>query len=257
MSDRMAELLEANDVIYGIISRDPTPVEIELIAQAGYNVVWVDMEHAPFDPKEVVRLCRTIGHLGMAALVRIVEVTRTQVQMLLDGGVHNLLAPDVRNERQAAELVRLGKYPPIGERGVASTSGAYDYDIGADVRKTLAEANASTHLMIQIESDEGLGNLDAMCAIEEIDMVTVGPADWSIGLGLYGPEKVTIMAEKTDAVITKAVAAGKITAMTTTDPEQASRYIRMGVRMLFTGVDVKFKRAAYAGVLAGLKSRGE
>ena len=254
MSDRMLELLNENDVLYGIICRDPSPIEIELIAQAGYHVVWVDMEHAPFDPSEVVRLCRTILHLGMAPLVRIVELTRTQVQILLDGGVHNLLLPDIRSARHAAEFARLAKYPPLGERGVSSTSGAYDYRLGSDVEKTLAEANTATHLMVQVESDEGLESLDAICAIDGIDMVTVGPADWSIGLGLFGPEKGPIMDEKTDAVITKAHAAGKVTAMTTSDPKAAERYVRMGVRMLFVGVDLNLKRAAFTDAIEGLRS---
>jgi len=255
--DHLSQLLDENRVIYGIISRDPTPIEIELIAQAGYHVVWLDMEHIPFNPAEVARLCRTIVHLDMVPLVRIVELTRTHVQLLLDGGARNLLLPDVRTAAQAAELVRLGKYPPVGQRGVSSTSAAYDYNLGDDVAKTLREANSATHLMVQVESDEGLSNLDAICAVEGIDMVTVGPADWSIGLGLYGPEKAPIMAEKSDAVLAKALSAGKVTAMTTADQEQARGYIQKGVRILFAGVDINFKRRVLADAIASLRAAAQ
>ena len=254
MTDRLSELLREKGVLCGVICRDPTPIEIELLAQAGCHVTWVDMEHAPFNPVEAAALFRTIVHLGMVPLVRLVDLTRTHVQLLLDAGAQNLLLPDIRNAAQARELVRLAKYPPVGERGVSSTSAAYDYRLGDDVRKTLQEANAATHLMVQVESDEGLCELDAICAVDGIDMATVGPADWAVGLGLYGPERDAIMSDKADAVIAKASVAGKIIAMTTDEEEQARRYVSMGVRMLFAGVDVNLKRRAFAGALASLQA---
>ena len=254
MIDRLSQLLVEHRTIYGIISRDPTPIEIELIAQTGYHVVWIDAEHAPFNPVEVARLCRTIAHLGMVPLVRIVEPTRTHVQLLLDGGACGLVLPDVRTAAQATELVRLAKYPPVGQRGVSSTSATYDYALGDDVAKTLRQANSATHIMVQVESDEGLNNLEAICAVKGIDMVTVGPLDWAIDLGLSGPEKAAIMAEKIDAVLTKASSANKITAMAAAAREQAKGYIEKGVRILFTGVDINFKRRVFAEAVAPLRA---
>jgi len=189
----------------------------------------------------------------MVPFVRIVELNRTNVQILLDAGAGNLILPDVRTAAQAAELVRLGKFPPVGARGVSSTSAAFDYAIGNDVEQTLEQANRSTHLMVQVESDEGLANLEAIGALEEIDMVTVGPADWPIGLGLHGPGKEPAMAKKIDAVLAQAQSAGMITAMTTADPKQAGDYIRRGVRILFAGVDIGLKRGVYAAAISSLR----
>jgi 4-hydroxy-2-oxoheptanedioate aldolase len=249
MSDRLPQLLDENPVLYGIIARDATPIDIELFAQAGYHAIWLDAEHAPLNPAELAQTCRSVLHLGMVPFVRIVELNRTNVQILLDAGAGNLILPDVRTAAQAAELVRLGKFPPVGARGVSSTSAAFDYAIGNDVEQTLEQANRSTHLMVQVESDEGLANLEAICALEEIDMVTVGPADWPIGLGLHGPGKEPAMAKKIDAVLAQAQSAGMITA----DPKQAGDYIRRGVRILFAGVDIGLKRGVYAAAISSLR----
>ena len=154
MNDRLGELLRDNGVLYGIICRDATSTDLELMAQTGYQIVWIDLEHGPQSTTRALELGRTATHLGMVPLVRILELSRTHVQRLLDGGIQVLNLPDVTDASQAAELVRLGKYPPLGHRGVSSTSAGTNFSLGADTRQTLLEANQATHLMVMFEGDE-------------------------------------------------------------------------------------------------------
>ena len=254
MIDRLSELLDDNDVLYGLICRDATLTDIELMAQEGYHIVWLDLEHGPQSVEEVIRLSRTISHLGMVPLARIVELSRTHVQRLLDGGLKVLTLPDVRSADQAAEFARLGKYPPLGERGVSSTSGGTDFTLGPDPRQALQEANDSTHLMVMFESDEGLASLDAVLAVQGVDMVTVGPMDWAVSLGRFGAEARTHLAPKVETVLTTAARAGKITVMgSATTADQARRYRDLGVRVFFLGVDVTLKRSALKETRARLE----
>ena len=85
ITDRLGELLGKNDLLYGVICRDVTLTDIELMAQEGYHIVWIDLEHSPQSSEEAIQLSRTIDHLGMVPLVRIRELSRTNVQPLLDG----------------------------------------------------------------------------------------------------------------------------------------------------------------------------
>ena len=232
-----------------MLIRDPGMSDLELLARAGCHVIWIDMEHAPFNPWEVVQLCRSVVQLGMVPMVRIVECTRTHVQLLLDGGAQTLILPDVRNADQVAELVRLSKFPPEGQRGVSSTAPVFDYHLGTDIGEALQAANQATHLMVQIENDEGLENLESICAVEGLDLVSVGPADWAISLGLFGPERDAIMTEKIDALLSGAAGAGKITAVPFSNDKTAKHYIELGVRILFAGVDVNLKRQAYTDAI--------
>ena len=249
MNDRLTELLDQNDILCGIICRDPSPTDIELIALAGYHVVWIDLEHAPLATTRAVELCRTVVHLGMVPMVRIIELTRTHVQALLDGGYQVILLPNVRDAEQAMGFVRLGKFPPRGNRGVSTSAAGLDFSLGDDPRRKLEEANAATHLMVQFEGDRGFANLAEICSVEDIDMVTVGPGDWAISLGLFGKEAARLV-HKVDKVLSFASKAGKITAMGVSSAEGAARYAKLGVRILFAGVDVNLRRRAFAEAIS-------
>ena len=257
MIDQLGQLLDQRKVLYGVLCRDPTMIELELIAQAGYSVVWIDLEHAPFDVAKANQICRTIVHLGMVPAVRIVELTKSQVQCVLDGGYQIVLLPMVADAAQAQQFVKLGKYPPLGRRGLSSCAAGTDYTLGPDPKETVRQANATTRLMVQFEHDEALADLDAILAVDGIDMITVGPFDWGADLGLYGAEAVAAVGPKVEKVLTAATAAGKIAAAPVGSPEQARHYADLGVRVLFVAVDVVLKRKAFTDALTAAREAVE
>ena len=246
MADRLTRLLNKHNCLYGVICRDATPVDIELFAQLGYHLVWIDLEHSIQPLSEVIRLGRSIAHLGMIPLVRIPELSRTYVQLLLDGGIQVLALPDVRNVKEMWQFVELAKYPPIGRRGVSSTTADAGYTLGVDPQKTLSEANEATHLMVLIESDEGYAALDAILEIEGVDMITVGQQDWGASLGIFGQLAERQLRPKIEQLIIRASAAGKIVSISVASAEDARHYYNMGARVFMLGVDISIKRSALA-----------
>ena len=254
MTDRLGELLERHAVLYAMMCRDPTSTDIELIAQAGYHIVWLDLEHSPQSTTGALRLGRTIAHLGMVPMARILELSRTHVQRLLDGGMGIVSLPDIRSADQAKELVRLGKYPPMGQRGVSSNSAGTGYTLGADPAQTLRDANRATHLMTMFESDESFEQLDAILGVDGIDLFTIGPADWSVGLGLFGEAAKTHLAPKIERILTAARAAGKVTLMAASNADEARSYHYLGVRIFLAGIDVAIKRRGFFDALEPLNA---
>ena len=251
MIDRLGQLLRQHEMLYGVICRDVTLTEIELMAQAGYHIVWLDLEHSSLATSEAIRLGRTITHLGMVPLVRIPELSRTHVQTLLDGGVEIIALPVVRDAAQASELVQLGKYPPLGRRGISSTIPGTGFTIGADPEKRLREVNDATHLMVLFESGEAYEALDAILDVDGIDIVAMGPNDWASGLGLFGDEASAYLAPRMDRVVSSAAKAGKTVAVGVSSPEQASHYFGLGARLfLLGGVDIAIKRKALIETIA-------
>ena len=241
MQDRLRQLLDEHNCLFGVICRDATIVQLELMALAGYHVVWLDLEHGSQSNSEAVQLARTIVHLGMVPLVRIPELSRTHVQVLLDGGIRILTLPDVRTAQQAADFVQLGKYPPLGQRGVCSSSANFNYHL-RDPEQDLRVSNEATRLMVMIESDQGYEALDTILDVEGIDMLTVGPGDWAADSGLYGAAAKTQLAPKIERVLKAAVEADQITAMGVFDSNNVARYRDLGVRIIFVGVDVNLQR---------------
>ena len=246
MSNRLGQLLEENEFLYGVICRDVTFTDIELMAQEGYHIVWIDLEHSQQSTEEAIRLGRSVSHLGMVPLVRIRELSRTNVQPLVDGGVQVIVLPDVRSAEQAAELVQLGKYPPLGQRGFSSTNAGIGFKLDGDPNEILRQVNEATHLLVLFESDEGYEQLDDILAVEGIDMVGVGPMDWSISLGISGDAAKENLTPKIERVLTSAVRAGKILVVVPGSPEQAKYYLGLGARVFFVGVDIAMRRKILA-----------
>ena len=246
ITDRLGQLLDEHKFLYGVICRDATLTDIELMAQAGYHLVWLDLEHCPQSVSEVVRLTRTIEHLGMVSLVRVPELLRTNIQPLVDGGVQIVALPDIRSADQAAMLVQLGKYPPLGQRGVASTSAGNCFQLGTDPFETFRDANAATRMMVIFESDEGYECLDEIIHTPGIDIVTVGPMDWATSLGLAGESAEETLAPKIKHVVRTTITSGKLPVMGVSSPEHARQFVDLGVRVFFLGVDITLKRQTLA-----------
>ena len=257
MKDRLGELLRENGALYGIICRDATTTDLEPMAQTGYHVVFIDLEHGPQSTTRALELGRTATHLGLVPLVRILELSRTHVQRLLDGGIQILNLPDVTDVLQAAELVRLGKYPPLGQRGVSTTSAGTNFSMGADPRQMLRQANDATHLMIMFEGEDACDDRKAILAVDGIDIATIGPMDWSVSLDLYGDEAESYLAPRIERLLADITSAGKIAAMNVSSPEAALRYRDLGVRIFFLGVDVSMRRKMLTENLISIKGAVE
>ena len=257
MKDRLGELLQQNGALHGIICRDATTTDLELMAQTGYHIVWIDLEHGPQSTTRALELGRTATHLGLVPFVRILEISRTHVQRLLDGGIQVLTLPDVAGESQAAEFVRLGKFPPLGQRGVSTTSAGTNFSLGADPRETLRQANEATHLMVMFEGDRAYEDRKAILAVDGIGIATIGPMDWAVGLGLFGADAESYLAPRIEMLLADITNSGKIAAMNVSSPEAASRYRDLGARIFFLGVDVSMRRRMLIDSLAPIKAAVE
>jgi 4-hydroxy-2-oxoheptanedioate aldolase len=253
MTDQLARLLSQNKTLLGIICRDPTLTDMELLAQVGCHVVWIDLEHGAISTIDALRLCRTITHLGMVPAARIVELNRTHVQTLLDGGYRILILPQITSAAEARRFVELAKYPPLGNRGVSSSAAGINFSFGPDPLKTLSEVNAATHLMVLIEDDRGYENLEPILGVEGVDMITVGPTDWGISKGLSPGQAKETLRPRIEKIFTAARNAGKLTAMGISSAGEAKQYMAWGARIIFAGIDVPLKRKAFEESLAGCR----
>jgi 4-hydroxy-2-oxoheptanedioate aldolase len=249
----LSALLDARGTVYGLICRDATQIDLELVAAAGFSIVWLDLEHGGPALADALALCRVAELLGLVTLVRVPELTRAFIQPTLDAGVRVVVVPDVRSAATAHDLVRLGRFPPLGDRGASSATAWSGYASSTEIPRLAAQADGAVHLAVQIESDEGYAALDAILGVRGIDMVTVGPLDWRMrGPGSDDPS----VADKVEHVIRRASSAGMIAAIPATSPADALRYVSAGARVVFAGIDVALKRAMFRETLARFRDAG-
>lgn len=233
--NRFKQRLHHGDVQIGLWLGLANAYCAELAANAGFDWLLIDGEHAPNQLGDMLAQLQAIAPYPSQALIRPVIGDTALIKQLLDIGAQTLLVPMVENAAQARELVRALRYPPQGIRGVGSAlARASRWNSIADY---LDQADAQMCLLVQIENAEGLANLDAIAAVEGVDGVFIGPADLSASMGHRGnPGHPEVQAAIEDAIV-RIVKAGKAAGILSADENLARRYIELGATFVAVGVD--------------------
>ncbi|MBF8757179.1 4-hydroxy-2-oxoheptanedioate aldolase [Pseudomonas guariconensis] len=211
------------------------PYCAELAANAGFDWLLIDGEHAPNDLRSLLGQLQAIAPYPSQAVIRPVIGDTALIKQVLDIGAQTLLVPMVESADQARALVRAMRYPPSGVRGVGSAlARASRWNT---IPGYLDHADAQMCLLVQIENREGLANLDAICAVEGVDGVFIGPADLSAAMGHRGnPAHPEVQAAIEDAIV-RIRDAGKAAGILSADQTLARRYIELGAAFVAVGVD--------------------
>lgn len=180
----------------------------ELAARIGFDAVWIEMEHAGTDFSQVEQLCMAIEAGGGIPVVRIPDGDRHHVLRALEVGGQMVVVPMINTAEQAAAVVRYGKFPPLGSRGFNLRSRGLLYGLNGH-EKSFLKANSETHLFAQIETREAIDNLDAICAVDGLSGVLIGPGDLSSSYGRPGDFQNRDMILIVTQAIERAKALGK------------------------------------------------
>lgn len=227
--------LQRGDTQIGLWLGLADPYCAELAANAGFDWLLIDGEHAPNDLRSLLGQLQAIAPYPSQAVIRPVIGDTALIKQVLDIGAQTLLVPMVESADQARALVRAMRYPPSGVRGVGSAlARASRWNT---IPGYLDQADAQMCLLVQIENREGLANLDGICAVEGVDGVFIGPADLSAAMGHRGnPGHPEVQAAIEDAIV-RIRQAGKAAGILSADQKLARRYIELGAAFVAVGVD--------------------
>ncbi len=209
---------------------------VEICADAGLDWLLLDGEHAPNDLRSTLAQLQAAAAYPSACVVRPVAGEAWMIKQLLDIGAQNLLIPMVESREQALALVAATRYPPQGVRGVGSAlARASNFNRRSDYVTT---ANEQVCLLLQIESAQGLDNLDAIATTDGVDGIFIGPADLAAALGHLGdPGHPAVQAAIDDAIM-RIRELGSAPGILTSDAELAKKYLDMGAVFVAVGTDV-------------------
>jgi 2-dehydro-3-deoxyglucarate aldolase len=170
---------------------------IDILAEAGFDWLCIDLEHTAIDYNETQILIGFIQSRGMAALVRVSKNEEVVIKRVLDAGADGIIVPMVCTAEEARQAVAYAKYPPVGKRGVGLNR-AQRYGFGFDeYKKWVADYQV---VIAQIEHIEGVNNLEAIIGTPGIDGVFIGPYDLSGSLGIPGLYNEPIVVEALNRV---------------------------------------------------------
>ncbi|AXV17878.1 hypothetical protein CYG48_18990 (plasmid) [Neorhizobium sp. SOG26] len=162
-----------------------TPEILRIAASAGFDLAWIDMEHAPFGMETAAGLAAAAASLSLGGWIRIPEGMTGLVGPLLDGGAGGIIFPHIRSAASAREAVAACRFPPLGGRSQNAFLPQLGYVRNAPV-DTMRRADAAAIVQLLIETPEGIGAIEEIVAVPGVDMVAVGLNDLSTAWGHIG-----------------------------------------------------------------------
>jgi len=225
----------------------------EILANAGYEWIAADCEHADIDMKEFIELARGMHGRGAMPLVRVRENDTLAIRRMLDGGAEGVIVPLVNTAEQARTAVAAAKYPPLGIRGYCF-SRMNNY--GEDFDQYAKEANDNIAVVVMIESKKAVENIDKILAVDGVDGVLIGPYDMSGSYGIPGQTSHPDISAACKAVIDACCRAGKSAGLhiVKVSPKAIQEALDAGFTFIVLGADVVFLSEAAGNVLKTARS---
>jgi 2-keto-3-deoxy-L-rhamnonate aldolase RhmA len=228
----------------------------EMAAAMGFETVWIEMEHGPTDFERAEALCQAVEAAGGVATIRVSDGQRCHVLRALEVGARIVVVPMVSDAAQARQVVVFGKFPPLGSRGYTTRSRGLRYGLGP-TRASFAEANARTHLFVQIETVEAVANLEAICDVEGIAGILIGPGDLSVNLGCPGELADARLVQVVCECVRKARTRGRHAGIFVGPGPLLDAAIAAGCDLCFFGGDIADLQQPWQRLLERVKTGGK
>lgn len=174
--------LRNRELLLGTMVTLTAPETAEILAEAGFDWLFLDGEHGVFGAPELQAVIGRVGY-RIPCIVRVPANEETPVKKALDVGAAGIIFPQVNSSSAAERAVRLCKFPPEGTRGVG-LGRAYGY--GWSFNDYAGSANENIAVIVQAEHIEAVENIHEIVTIGGVDAVFVGPYDLSASLGKMG-----------------------------------------------------------------------
>ena len=245
------ERLQAGALALGIGVRMSRTADIaKAMKTCGYDWLFVDMEHSSMDLDTAAQISVAAQSVGVTPVVRVPGFEHHHASRVLDAGAQGIAAPHVDTPDTAARIVRQCRFPPLGRRSVVGGLPQLDF-AAVPVGEATEAINASTLVIVMIETPEAVDNVDAIAAVEGVDGLLVGTNDLCMEMGIPGRVGDPAVMEAQAKVIDACRRHGRFPGLGGVyEPSLMERYIEMGMRFILCGNDLTMLMAA-----AGARSR--
>lgn len=208
---------------------------VEVIAGAGYDWMLLDMEHSPNDLESLLSQLQAAAPYPTHPVVRVPWNDVVTIKRVLDVGAQSILIPYVSTVAEAKSAVAATRYPPSGVRGVAGTTRASRF---GRVQGYAKKAHEEICVLVQAETKQALDSLEAICAVDGVDGVFIGPADLHASLGHIGETANPAVVPMMEEAMRRIRKAGRAPGFLTPVEADAKRMLAAGCLFCAVGADV-------------------
>jgi len=243
--------LKAGKAQIGLWSSLSSNYSVEVIAGAGFDWLLLDTEHSPNELESLLTQLQAAAPYATHPVVRVPWNDMVAIKRVLDIGAQSLLVPYVSTPAEAAAAVSYVRYPPAGVRGVAGTTRASRF---GRVKDYAQRAHEEICLLVQLETQRALDNLEAICAVDGVDGVFIGPADLHASLGHTGEIAHPKVKPLIDDAIRRIRKCHRAPGILTPNEADARHWLECGALFVAVGADVGILARGAESLAAKFKS---
>jgi 2-keto-3-deoxy-L-rhamnonate aldolase RhmA len=240
--NRLRELLKADQPSLGTHIHISWPSIVELVGHSGmFDYVEFVAEYAPYDLYALENLGRAVDLFEhMSAMMKVEQEPRTYLAVRAIGsGIQNVLFADPRTVEDVRECVRAVRAETPQARGRHGVGMRRDVGFVLEGGSpAFVQALDDAVVALMIEKDSAVQNLEGLLSVPGVDMVQFGPADYSMSLGIPGQWDHPRVQEAERYVIETALKKGIAPRAEIAHPDEAKKYLEMGVKHFCIGTDV-------------------
>jgi 2-keto-3-deoxy-L-rhamnonate aldolase RhmA len=223
-----------------------------ILEVTGVDFVVVDMEHSGFTAADIADMLAWFKLTRVAPFVRVPQIQYHLIARAMDAGALGIMVPNVKSAAEARAIVDAVKYAPLGKRGVAIGTANTDFR-SVNPEEFMKYANENSSVICQIESQEGLDDLEGIASVEGVDVLWVGQFDLSHSLGIAGqfhhPRFIDALKQVVDAAnrhtLGAAIQPGNLT--------QTQEWMKIGFNVISYSGDLFFYRDALTQAVADVR----
>jgi 2-keto-3-deoxy-L-rhamnonate aldolase RhmA len=226
-----------------------SPAVAELMAEAGFDWLFIDAEHSTLDTSHMQALLQAAN--PTPCVIRLTSGDDVPIKKALDIGAAGIIVPQVNSAEQARRIVQSAKYAPVGQRGLGIAR-AHRY--GLKVREYMQSANDETAVIVQAEHRDAVADIDAIVSVEGIDGVLIGPYDLSASFGLPGAVDHPDVRAAIERVRTVCHAADMPLGIFGLTAEAVRPFMDKGFTLIVAGVDTVLLANAATALVSALRA---
>ncbi len=228
----------------------------KMLAQTNLDFTIIDTEHSAFSTSDVANLIAWFQATDIAPIVRIPQIEYHLIARILDAGALGIMVPNVKTGEEAKAIVNAAKYAPLGDRGVILGNANSSFE-SVSPSEFMAYANENTTVICQIESVQGLENIEAIATTPGVDVLWLGHFDLTQSMGIPGqfhdPQFLDAMKLVVDVAAKHNLRAG----IQPRNLAQAQEWIEIGYNVISYAADIQVYMSALSDDVASLRSLAE
>ncbi|MAW63081.1 MAG: hypothetical protein CL473_03765 [Acidobacteria bacterium] len=165
------KVMSGQQIVGGTVDT-PDPQIYCAMANAGFDFIWIEMQHSPLSYQDVARMIWACKDAPAIPFIRVPDATEGDIQKATDIGALGIIVPMVITPDEMENAVQWAKYPPMGIR--SQGGGQYRAIWGNDYRQT---ANDNIMIIAMIEQLEGVEQANAIASVTGVDAIFAASSD--------------------------------------------------------------------------------